>query len=125
METNVSILGDRRHKAVNPLMKKRRLITITTAAKTHCIRPIHNGRSANTAGNGKRHIVYPMEKYISAAKKTSDTNKRRKMRGVSVSVKDNERITKQFEERIPFTENSEIITKKAIEIFMKKYRAVP
>ncbi len=41
--------------------------------------------------------------------------------GVSLSVKDSDRKTKQFDEAIEFTQSSEVITKKVVELFLKNY----
>ena len=44
--------------------------------------------------------------------------------GVSISVKDSNRVTKQFDESIDLTQSSEIITKKAMEMFLKNCRDI-
>ncbi len=44
--------------------------------------------------------------------------------GVSISIKDNERITRQFDEAIELTESSEFITCKAMEMFLKNCRDI-
>ena len=84
--TSVSILGERFHSALKPLIKNFWLMTITMAVSTISTMAMARAFSASTCGRGQPHITWPMETYISTSRKPSDHRSLRRSTGVSWSA---------------------------------------
>ena len=67
--TRVSILGALFFRAVKPLMKNFWLMTMMIPASRSCTRPMATWFPWNQAGRGQPNIMWPMEKYMSTARK--------------------------------------------------------
>ena len=84
--TSVSMLGARWSRPLKPLMKNFWLMTITMPASSSWTRPMATWLPSNQWGSGQPHIMWPIEKYISTARKTSDAMSRFFSLGVSWSA---------------------------------------
>ena len=74
--TRVSMFGARCSSPRNPLMKNCRLITMRITQRIICRIPGKAGLPENAPGRGSPSICAPMERYISASKKTTETARR-------------------------------------------------
>ena len=72
---------------LKPLMKNFWLMTMTAAASSSCTSATATWLPSNQPGSGQPHIMCPIEKYISTARKPSDAISRRLSRGVSRSAR--------------------------------------
>ena len=85
MATRVSMLGARCQRLLNPLTKKRWLMTITMAASSSWVSPMATWLPERKAGRGKPHMPWPMDTYMRTSRKPRDKNSRFLSFGVSLS----------------------------------------
>ena len=68
----MSIFGDLFSIPRVPFMKNFLLIIIMVTERSNCTSPTDTGLRSKKSGNGKLHIVYPIEKYIRTISRTSE-----------------------------------------------------
>ena len=81
----MSMLGAPCTMPLNPFTKNFLLMSMTMNARTICTMPMPTGLPSKKAGSGQPNMEWPMEKYISTARKPSDQIRRRFRTGVSWS----------------------------------------
>ena len=86
MATSVSMFGAPWRTLWKPLTKNFLLTSITAAASSSCTSPMATWLPSKKAGSGQSHIIWPMEKYISGARRHNETIRRRIRTGVSRSA---------------------------------------
>ena len=81
------MLGAPWSRPLKPLTKNFWLITITAPVSSSCSNPRATGFPWKKAGTGQPPMVWPMEKYISTARKTRELMRRFFSTGVSWSAR--------------------------------------
>ena len=81
------MFGARCQRLLKPLMKNFWLMTMTATVSSSCKRPMATWFPWRKAGTGQFHIIWPMEKYMSTARKSREDQRRRFKSGVSWSAR--------------------------------------